>query len=133
MSTPRPLISAPASPERSSPETYIAMPSLSHGGVRAEVRLASAVWTSSWAITLRRSSAPRLPYERHRTNTRWPQISSMRFAGPLVEYWFSATAVSDFSVLMSLVSALVSVLLRATMTSTFFGALTPGSPRFIRL
>ena len=26
------------------------MPSVSHGGVRAEVRLASAVWTSSWAI-----------------------------------------------------------------------------------
>ena len=57
----------------------------------------------------------------------------MRFAAPLVEYWFSATAVSDFSVLMSLVSALVSVPVRATMTSTFLGALTPGSPRFMRL
>ena len=61
LSTPRPLISAPASPARSSPETNMAMPSVSHGGVRAEVRLASAVWTSSWATTIRRSFAPRLP------------------------------------------------------------------------
>ena len=55
----------------------------------------------------------------------------MRLAGPVIEYWASATATSDRSVLRSLVSALVSLPLRATITSTLRGRLHAGQAALI--
>ena len=94
-----PLSSAPASPACSSPEAYIAMPSLSQAGMRPPLRLTSAAWTSSCATVIRRWSALLFPYERHRMKTRWPETAETFSAGPSIATWASATATSDLSVL----------------------------------
>ena len=129
-----PLSSAPASPARLSPDTYIAMPSTSHGGVRPDVRLASAAWVSSWAIdragARRRSSRRRSATGR---TARWRgDVRRRAWPGRSADRWPRRPRRARRASADPVVSALRVVLLRRRSRAAARGALTPGSPRFIR-
>ena len=128
--TPRPLISAPASPARLSPDTNIAMPSKSHGGVRTGRAVRERGMDEPCATIVRRSFVEPPPVRApHDEYALAPElVDPLRLALDRVlglgdgDQRPAASACPSSAPWCRLP-------LRATMTSTFRGAFHPGQPR----
>ena len=89
---------------RRSSDTYSAIPSASHAGVRPEVTPASAAWVSSWVTTRCCPSASSVLNGGHTTTRRWETTELTRWAEPVSCTSASEIAASDSTPRMRSVS-----------------------------